>query len=97
MNRQELIQYVQKQTGYGAKDAKDTVNATLDGIAQALEDGDKVTLVGFGTFTVKDRAAKIGRNPHTGEPVTIPARRTITFKVAKNVKEALNSAEATTA
>lgn len=90
MNKAELIELVSSKSGLTKSDASNAVEAVFDGIQQTLQNGDSVTLVGFGTFSVGDRAARTGRNPRTGEPITIPASRTPKFKAGKALKDALN-------
>ncbi len=91
MNKAELIAAVQKQIGEDCSKAhaERTVNAVLDGIKGGLKTDKVVQLVGFGTFAVKDRKARTGRNPQTGEQIQIKASRTVTFKVGANLKESV--------
>ena len=77
------------QTGLSKKDSEKAVNAAFDTITEALAAGDKVQLVGFGAFEVKERGARIGRNPKTKEEIEIPASRVASFKVGKALKEAV--------
>lgn len=90
MNKNELITAVAEKAGISKKDSESAVNAVVDAITESLKKGDKVQIVGFGTFEVKDRAARTGRNPATGEPVEIPASYAPTFKAGKALKEAVN-------
>ena len=87
MNKTELIAEVAAKCAISKKDAEKTVNATFDTIAEALCKGDKVQLVGFGAFEVKERGARIGRNPRTKEPVEIPATTVPVFKAGKALKD----------
>lgn len=89
MNKAELIETVLKNLGenFTKKQAEAALNSVLDGIQAGLRMDAKVQLLGFGTFSVKDRAAREGRNPKTGEKMTIQASRTVTFKPASAVKE----------
>lgn len=89
MNKAELIETVLKNLGenFTKKQAEAALNSVLDGIQAGLRMDAKVQLLGFGTFTVKDRAAREGRNPKTGEKMTIQASRTVAFKPASAVKE----------
>ena len=87
MNKTELISAISTNSGLSKKDSERALTATIDAISQALADGDKVQLVGFGIFDVKDRAARIGRNPKTKEPINIPATRTPQFKAGKALKD----------
>ena len=87
MNKTELIATVAEITALSKKDAEKAVNATFDAITAALEAGEKVSLVGFGAFDVKERAARMGRNPRTKEEVEIPATRVPLFKAGKALKD----------
>lgn len=90
MNKAELIELVGSKTNLSKSDAGSAVEAVFKGIQQTLQNGDSVTLVGFGTFSVSERAARTGRNPRTGEVITIPASKTPKFKAGKALKDALN-------
>ena len=81
MNKAELVSAVAEKTGMSKKDSEKAVNAAFDTITEALAAGDKVQLVGFGAFEVKERGARIGRNPKTKEEIEIPASRVASFKV----------------
>lgn len=87
MNKTELIAEVANRTGLTKKDAESAVNATMDAIADTIADGDKVQLVGFGTFETKERAARIGRKPSTGEAIEIAASTVPVFKAGKALKD----------
>ena len=89
MNKAELVSAVAEKTGISQKDSEKAVNAAFDTITEALAAGDKVQLVGFGAFEVKERGARIGRNPKTKEEIEIPASRVASFKVGKALKEAV--------
>ncbi|MBX6350229.1 MAG: HU family DNA-binding protein [Clostridia bacterium] len=89
MNKNDLIASVAEQAKLSRKDSERAVNAVVDTIQKALARGDKVSLVGFGTFEVRQRRARTGRNPQTGEPVRIPATRVPSFKAGKGLKEAI--------
>ena len=89
MNKAELVSAVAEKTGMSKKDGEKAVNAAFDTITEALAAGDKVQLVGFGAFEVKERGARIGRNPKTKEEIEIPASRVASFKVGKALKEAV--------
>ena len=89
MNKAELIAVVAEVAGLSKKDSEKAVNATFDAITAALEAGEKVSLVGFGAFDVKERAARMGRNPRTKEEVEIPASRVPQFKAGKALKDAV--------
>jgi len=89
VNKSELIAKVAEKAGLTKKVAGETVEIVLSTIADALAQGDKVTLVGFGTFEVRDRAARKGVNPATGMTIEIPATRVPAFKAGKQLKEAV--------
>ena len=89
MNKTELIEIVAKETELTKKKAEAAVNAVLEAITGALVDGDKVQLIGFGTFEVKERAAREGRNPATGATMKIPASKAPAFKAGKAFKDAI--------
>ena len=91
MNKAELVSAVAEKTGMSKKDSEKAVNAAFDTITEALAAGDKVQLVGFGAFEVKERGARIGRNPKTKEEIEIPASRVASFKVGKALKEAVTN------
>lgn len=91
MNKSELASFVQSYTGYLTKSqAKHAVEAVLQGIITELEVGGKVNLTGFGVFSIKETIPRAGRNPQTGESVTIPAKTTVKFKVSKSLKSSFN-------
>ena len=90
MNKAELIAEVAAKTSLSKKDTEKAVNAALDAITAALENGEKVSLVGFGVFDVKEREARMGRNPRTKEEIPIPASRVPQFKAGKALKEAVD-------
>ena len=90
MNKTELVDAVSSQTGSAKTDAARAVDAVLDAISNALKAGDSVALVGFGTFAVKERAARSGRNPRTGETIEIAAAKMPVFKAGKGLKDAVN-------
>ncbi len=89
MNKAELIAAVAEKTGLSKKDTEKVVNATFDTITETLETGEKVQLVGFGVYDVKNRGARIGRNPKTKEEIEIPETRVPTFKAGKALREAV--------
>ena len=90
MNKSELIDAIAAATGLTKADAGRALDATTDGITSALQGGQAVSLVGFGTFSVKHRAARQGRNPRTGETIQISASNNPTFKAGKALKDAVN-------
>ena len=87
MNKAELISAVAEQVGTSKKDTEAVVQATLDTILRAMSEDEKVKLVGFGSFEVKKRAARIGRNPKTKEAIQIPASKAPVFKAGKAMKD----------
>lgn len=89
MNKSELIQAISEKSGLNKKDAEKALNATVDSIVGALKADDKVQIVGFGTFESKNRAAREGVNPRTGETIQIAAARVPGFKAGKALKDAL--------
>ncbi|RKZ87732.1 MAG: DNA-binding protein HU [Candidatus Parabeggiatoa sp. nov. 1] len=90
MNKSELIQAVADSTELPKATAGKAVDAIIENIKNSLADGDPVTLVGFGTFTVRERAARVGRNPRTGERLDIKAANVPVFKPGKAFKDAVN-------
>jgi DNA-binding protein HU-beta len=90
MNKGELIDAVSGKTGLAKADATRAVDAVLDSITDALKSKDTVAIVGFGTFAVKTRAARAGRNPRTRETIQIPASEVPGFKAGKALKDAVN-------
>ena len=91
MNKTDLINVVAAEAELSKKAAEAAVNATLDAIANALKAGDKVQLIGFGTFEVKTVAAREGRNPQTGETIAIPASKKPAFSASKVLKDEVNA------
>ena len=89
MNKAELINVVSAAAEVSKKDAETVITATLDAITDALKEGEKVQLVGFGSFEVKTRAERMGRNPQTKEVVEIPASKAPAFKPGKALKETI--------
>lgn len=89
MNKAELVGKVAENADITKKDAEKVINALFGTIEEALADGDKVQLVGFGTFEVRQRAARMGRNPKTGEEIKIAATKVPAFKPGKALKEAV--------
>ena len=90
MNKGELIEAVAKATKLSKKDSDAAVKAVFDSIEGALKKGDKVTLIGFGTFDVKSKKASTGRNPQTGEKIKIAASKRVAFKQGAALKAAVN-------
>ncbi len=90
MNKNELIAAVAEKTGLTKGDAGEAVDATFEAITECLKSGDEVKLLGFGNFSVSQRAATTGRNPRTGETIQIKASKAPKFKAGKGLKDALN-------
>ena len=90
MNKSELVKAVASGTELSSADAGKAVDAVFDAIASALKEGDQVTLVGFGTFSVRERSARTGRNPRTNEPIEIKASKIPSFKAGKRLKDDVN-------
>ena len=91
MNKTELVAAVAAKAEISKKDAEAAVTATFDAITASLAEGDKVALVGFGTFAVKERAARTGLNPQTKEKIEIAASKAPAFKAGKALKDAVNA------
>lgn len=89
MNKGELINAISQKTGLTKKDSEKALDAIINSIQDALKSGDSIQLVGFGTFEVKERAERKGRNPQTGEEIVIPAMKVPNFKAGKMLKEAV--------
>ena len=90
MNKAELVAAVAEKAGLSKKDSEKAINAAFDAITAALVAGEKVQLVGFGAFEIKERGERVGRNPQTKVAITIPASRVATFKVGKALKDAVS-------
>ena len=90
MNKAELTDAVATRANISKSDAGDAVDAVFDSIASALANGESVSLIGFGTFSISNRAARTGRNPRTGETIQIAASRAAKFKAGKALKDAVN-------
>ncbi|HBT79918.1 MAG TPA: integration host factor subunit alpha [Selenomonas sp.] len=91
MNKTELVANVADKTGTTKREAEKAVNAVFAALQQAMVEGDKVQLIGFGTFEVKERAARTGRNPRSGATIEIPASKNPVFKAGKALKDAVNA------
>ncbi|NPB04950.1 MAG: HU family DNA-binding protein [Aquificae bacterium] len=87
MTKAELVAKIAEMAGVSKKQADRCLKALIEAITDALEKGERIALPGFGIFQVKERAARKGRNPRTGEEITIPARKVVVFKPAKQLKE----------
>ena len=90
MNKTQFIEAIAAKTNLKKKDAEAALNAVTDIIGESLKAGDKVQLVGFGTFQVKSRPARMGRNPRTGDQLKIKASKTPSFTAGKALKDAVN-------
>lgn len=90
MNKAELINAIANETGLSKKDTEATINSFVNVVSNALVNKDKVQLIGFGTFETRERAARTGKNPQTGEPLNIPACIAPAFKAGKALKEKVN-------
>ena len=90
MNKTELIDAMAKESGLSKKDSEKALKAFTDTVTAALKKKDKVTLIGFGTFETRKRAARTGRNPQTGKEIKIKASTTPSFKAGKALKDAVN-------
>lgn len=90
MNKTELVAAVSAKCDVTKKDAEAIINAFMGSIIDALKEGDKVQLIGFGSFEVRERAARVGRNPSTHEEIQIPASKAPVFRAGKAFKDALN-------
>lgn len=90
MNKNDLVAVVADKTGLSKADATSAVDCVFDAITDAMQRGDEVRLVGFGTFTVTTRRASEGRNPRTGERIQIPASKQPKFRAGKGLKDAVN-------
>ena len=90
MNKTEFINAASENAGMKKKDMAKALDAIMETLTDVMKDGDKVTFVGFGTFEVKERAAREGRNPQTGETMTIAACKAPKFKAGKALKDAIN-------
>lgn len=91
MNKGQFVDKIREKTGLTAKDAENAYKAFIETVVEALREGDKISLVGFGTFDIGERAAREGRNPQTGESIQIAASRSPRFKAGKAFKDAVNS------
>ena len=91
MNKSELIERVSAESGLSKAQTSEVLDAFIKAITTSLNDGQVVSLIGFGTFQVKDRAARQGRNPQTGETMLLPAKRVPVFKAGKGLKDKVNS------
>lgn len=93
MTKAELVEIISQETGVSKKDTGIIVNLIMENIGQALVQGDKVEVRGFGSFKVKTRNSRLARNPRTGDSVDVPAKRVPYFKASNELKERLNKKE----
>jgi DNA-binding protein HU-beta len=93
MNKTELIDKVAKESALSKSIAEQVVNSVFSAIAEAMKTGDKVTLVGFGTFSTAERASREGRNPQSGEKITIPAKKAVKFKPGSKLVDVIQYQE----
>lgn len=91
MNKSDLINSIATKSGLNKKNSEAALNAFISSVEETLKAGDKVTLVGFGTFEVRERAARKGRNPQTKKEITIPASKAPVFKAGKGLKDNVNA------
>ncbi len=89
MNKGQLVEAISRDAGITKTQAQNALDAFVKNVQSSLKGGDKVTIVGFGTFSASTRAARMGRNPQTGQPIHIPARRVAKFSAGKALKEAI--------
>ena len=90
MNKGDLVKHIADSAGITKTQAADALNAVVDGVQATLKKGDKVSLVGFGTFSVSKRAARVGRNPSTGKEIKIAAKNQVKFKAGKELSDSVN-------
>lgn len=90
MKKKELIDAISRRSGLAKKDSESALNAVMECFTELLSKGDSIRLPDFGSLSVKERAARLGRNPATGKPLNIPASKIVSFKAALKLKEAIN-------
>ena len=91
MNKQELISAMAEKANLSKKDAEAALNAFIDTVSETLKNGEKIQLIGFGSFEVRERSERKGKNPQTGEEITIAAAKVPAFKVGKALKDAIKN------
>ncbi len=91
MNKQELLSAISEKSGLTKKDSEAALAAFIETVQESLKKGDKVQLIGFGSFEVRERAARSGKNPLTGEPMNIPAAKVPAFKAGRALKDLVNN------
>jgi DNA-binding protein HU-beta len=90
MTKADLIAQIKEKANLSKADAENALAATIEAVTEALKNGDKVQLIGFGTFEVRDRKEKESKNPRTGEKIIVPAKKAPAFKAGKALKDAVN-------
>lgn len=90
MNKSELVDSIAKKSGLTKTQSNDALNAFIASVEEAMKNNDTVSLVGFGTFSVKERKARTGRNPQTGKEIKIPASNVVSFKAGKGLRDSVN-------
>ena len=90
MNKAELVDAIAKESKLSKKDSKTALEATIKSIQKSLKKGDRISLVGFGSFSVAKRAARVGRNPQTGKPLNIKAKKVVKFKAGSDLATAVD-------
>ena len=93
MTKADIVERIYEKVGFSKKESAELVETVFDLIKTTLEDGDKIKIAGFGNFVVKEKSDRRGRNPQTGEEITIVARKILTFKPSQVLKSAINSPE----
>lgn len=89
MNKSELVDAIAEKSGLSKADAKKALDAFTGTVSETLQKGDKIALVGFGSFSVSERAARTGKNPKTGQPIEIPAKKVVKFKAGNDLSSGL--------
>ena len=93
MTKAEIVEKIYEKVGFSKRESADVVDTVFEVIKDTLAEGEKIKISGFGNFVVRDKRERIGRNPHTREPITITARRVVTFKASQILKTAVNTGE----
>jgi integration host factor subunit alpha len=93
MTKADIVERIYEKVGFSKKESAELVETVFDLMKSTLEEGDKIKIAGFGNFVVKEKSDRRGRNPQTGEEITIMARKILTFKPSQVLKSAINSAE----
>jgi DNA-binding protein HU-beta len=89
MNKGQLIDAIANEADLTKADAKKALDATINTVAESLKSGDRVALVGFGSFSISERSARTGRNPQTGKEITIPAKKVVKFKAGSELTDSV--------